>query len=597
MKKKNLIKKFTPIFFILPIFILIFSSYIFLSLYSSEKKNLISPGENPKPQLAPLNKDFLRYQQRPADEPFARFSAEGYSLGLIPDPIDFSHLLDRPPLRISGLPASFDLRKQPKLTPVKNQGNCGSCWAFATYASLESYLLPAEVWDFSEQHLIDNHGFDYGPCSGGNISMSTAYLARWSGPVKEEDNPYIYKAAADFPVRKHVQEIIYLPPRLNSLDNDLIKQAVMTYGAVYTTMYFSSSCYHPGQWSYYNPDREEGGHAVAIVGWDDNFDRSRFLQQPPDHGAFIVKNSWGNNWGDGGYFYVSYYDHFFGRRGFNAVIKAETKTNYEIIYQYDPLGRTNSLGYLGRDYAWYANIFTAISSVPLTAVSFYTPSINNYYEIRIYLNVNPNQPVSGSLITSKTGQINYPGYFTVPLDVAIPLIPGQRFSVVVKMTTPGYNYPIPIERRIPGYSSQAKAEPGEGFISPDGNSWSDLHTSWSGAYANTSVCLKALAGYPPLYPPANFSLQRLENNLIFFIEYVNKLTWQANPDNKTRVLKYRLYRKTKNEPDKNFKLIAELENSVFSYFDRGLKRDDLYTYWLTSVDEYGRESEPAIISN
>ena len=76
-------------------------------------------------------------------------------------------------------------------------GNAGACWAFATYASLESYLMPGENWDFSENNMKNllssayPEGFDRdNPNDGGNEFMSTAYLARWSGPVAESDDPY-----------------------------------------------------------------------------------------------------------------------------------------------------------------------------------------------------------------------------------------------------------------------------------------------------------------------------------------------------------------------------------------------------------------------
>lgn len=383
--------------------LLVFSaaSSLFLSFpIRSEQEEL--------PVIAPLNEDFLNYQKRPWLDIFSRYSAEGYPLGLLPSPHDVSYFLLQPSFKISGLPSSYDLRQQKKLTPVKNQGGCGSCWAFATYGSLESFLLPAENWDFSEQNLIDRHEFDYGPCDGGNIYMSLAYLARWKGPIKEEDDPYIYTAAEGYTVRKHVQEAIFLPPRSDSLDNDLIKQAVMNYGAVYTAMFYSSSCYNSSHKSYYNPDRPEGGHAVAIVGWDDGFDRNKFNTPPPGNGAFIVKNSWGASWGENGYFYVSYYDRYFARRDFNAVIKAETITNYEAIYQYDSLGWTTRLGYSGKDTAWFANIFTAQSSIPLTAISFYTPIFSSSYELYIYTDVAASQPRSGILVTSKSGEINTP---------------------------------------------------------------------------------------------------------------------------------------------------------------------------------------------
>ena len=103
--------------------------------------------------------------------------------------------------------------------------------------------------------------------------------------------------------------------------------------------------------------------------------------------------------------------------------------------------------------------------------------------------------------------------------------------------------------------------------------------------------------YPPLYPPSNFKLQRLENNMIFYKEYINSLSWEANPNNITNIMKYKLYRKAKASPDKDFQLISELNSSAISYVERGLKKADLYSYWITAVDEFGRESKPALASN
>jgi C1A family cysteine protease len=80
-------------------------------------------------------------------------------------------------------PPSYDLRTLGLVTSVKDQGNCGSCWAFGTYASLESSILKVGggSQDFSENHLKNYHGFDWGPCDGGNDLISLAYL--WTSPV------------------------------------------------------------------------------------------------------------------------------------------------------------------------------------------------------------------------------------------------------------------------------------------------------------------------------------------------------------------------------------------------------------------------------
>lgn len=544
---------------------------------------------------APLNPEFLQYIKNLKLDKWCQYTEDGYPLGLKPSPLNIFYFRVSPSAEIEGLPTSYDLRTQGKLTPIKYQGSCGSCWAFATYGSLESFLLSSESWDFSEQNLIDRHGFDWEPCEGGDIFMATAYLARWSGPIKEEDDPYKYAALEGLKVRKHVQDVIYIPSRADSSDNDLLKQAVMDYGAVYTTMYYSSSCYNSVYNAYYNQNIEKGSHAVAVVGWDNDFDKNKFKAIPPGNGAFIARNSWGKNWGEGGYFYVSYHDNYFAKQ-MNAVVTAEPTTGYVTIYQYDHLGWTWSLGY-GSDTAWLANIFTATSNYPLIAVSFYAAGSSNNYEIFIYTDVADNQPRSGTLARKGSGYLSSAGYFTVPLKVGVALTPGQKFSVVLKLKTNNYNYPLPIEYPHHGYSSQAKAEAGESFISNNGTSWSDLHTSWEGKYANSNVCLKALAGLPPLYPPANFKLQRLENSFIFFKEYINRLSWETNPKNRIKIISYRLYRKVKGAGEDSYQLINGLEASIFSYDDRGLKKDEFYTYRITAVDETGRESDPVEIGN
>lgn len=577
------------------------------------------------PSVAPMNEEFLKYQKEPILFLLARYSDDGHPLGLLPSPHDISHLkmprpsgattlatlFERPSSKTDGFlrdriksfpriaresfPSFYDLRTQNKLTAVKNQASCGSCWAFATYGSLESFLLPSENWDFSEQNLIDEHEFDYEPCEGGQIYMSTAYLSRWSGPLKEEDDPYIYSASLGFTVRKHVQDVAFIPPRLDYLDNDLIKEAIMSHGALYSSMYYKNSFYNPTYQAYYNNSTREGAHAVAVVGWDDDFDKNKFNILPPGNGAFIVKNSWGTNWGQNGYFYISYYDEFFAS-GASALFKGETPTNYEIVYQYDPLGWVSSLGY-GAETAWFANIFVASSNIPLTAIGFYAASTLNSYDVFVYTDVSDGQPRSGTLVSAKSGTLTSPGYFTIPLDNAVPLKFNQKFSVAVRLSAVNYNYPIPCEKPVQNYSSKAVANAGESFVSYDGISWNDLHTSWDGRYRNSNVCLKAYAGYPPLYPPSNVKLQRLENNFVFFKEYINRLTWQANPQNKANVVMYRIYRKDRGTADKTFQLIAEVSSSVFTYDDRGLKKTDFYSYGLTAVDDYDRESEPAIISN
>jgi hypothetical protein len=98
-----------------------------------------------------------------------------------------------------------------------------------------------------------------------------------------------------------------------------------------------------------------------------------------------------------------------------------------------------------------------------------------------------------------------------------------------------------------------------------------------------------------VFPPAKVELERLVNDLIFFKEYINRLSWEPNPDNLSRILRYKIYRKVTYDPDSTIDLLAEVDGSSTGYDDRGLKSGTGFTYRITSVDEFGRESRPATV--
>ena len=443
---------------------------------------------------APPNPDFARYCQ---DAPLSseQGSALGeYPLGMVPVPVDLSHTRGQRIVfgqrALLDLPISYDMRtaNPGKLPAVRDQGGCGSCWNFAAYGSLESSLLPSSVYDFSENHMKNTHGFDFACCSGGNSFMATAYLARWSGPVLEASDPYNGGSCVSpvglTPVR-HVQHVAFVPERAGPLDNDNLKQAVMAYGAVFTSFYWTDACYNTGNKSYYCASTNTANHSVCIVGWDDSYDRARFSSTPPANGAFIMRNSWGSSWGEGGCFYVSYYDANVGRE--NAIFdNADALSNYNVVYQHDPYGWVASLGY-GTNTAWCANVFTASSSGQLQAVSFYAAAPGASYEILVYLD-SDSGPTSGSgPFAVTTGTVSDYGYETIALSTPVQLAMNHKFSVVVKLTTPGYSFPVPYERPYVGYCSAAASHSGESYISADGSAWSDI----TSVYANANVCIKA----------------------------------------------------------------------------------------------------------
>ncbi len=454
------------------------------------------------PEEAPLNPEFLQYLRALETRTVSFQSDDDYGLGEIPSPVDLSHARNVLPPRkyVDSYTTTYDLRPLNKLTSIRNQGACGSCWTFGTYASLESYGKPLNTWNFSEQDLNATHGFDYAECEGGNHFMSAAYLARWAGPLSETDVPYPYGdgyalEALAFNPQKHVQQIVFLPERSGFLDNDTIKYFVTTEGAVYVSFYYASAYIDVTDENYYCNTLSTTNHAVAVVGWDDNYDKNNFKTAPPGNGAFLIRNSWGTRHGDG-YFWLSYYDtSFIPRASFN---NAETADNYSRIYQYDTLGWVNSYGY-GSTIAWCANIFTAADNQPLRAVSFYTTDANTNYTVYIYTGVSSGDPRSGSMQATKAGSKTYPGYYTVALDAPVSLSSGQKFSVVVRFSTESYTYPVPVEKAYGGYSSGATANTGESFISSSGSGWYDMSQD------GYNACIKAFASasVEPNHPDLN----------------------------------------------------------------------------------------------
>ncbi len=407
----------------------------------------------------------------------------------------------------------YDLRNENRLPPVENQGKAGDCWTFATFGSLESCLLPNQTANFSENNLKDLSGFDIGWNDGGFYEMSTAYLVSWRGPVNAIDDPYNDTSGIspnNLTATAHVQNVLVLPVRKDPMDNDIIKTAIKNYGAVGTYMQMNDTYMDESTYGYYYNGKPTFDHAVDIVGWDDNYSRYNFNIVAPGDGAFIIRNSWGTDWADGGYFYVSYYDTSLGTEGSNkfssdnfVFINAEQVNNYNKIYQYDPLGWTDELGY-GTETNWMANIFNSTGNDQLAASSFYIPTMNSTYTLKVYTNVSAGKPTTGKLVETQRGTLNM-GYWTINLNQLVPLVKNELFSIVLELTTPGNLANIIIQDQYPNYSSKATSAPNISFCSYNGDVWTDLNDF------NAVLCLKA---FTTILPPTVRTTDPLNNAII-----------------------------------------------------------------------------------
>ena len=392
---------------------------------------------------------------------------------------------------LDSLPSYYSSEDYGRLPSVKNQGTFGACWAFAAISALEAYLLPETDVELSVDHIMYNNGFGIDGTDGGDQIMSMSYLLSWKGPVYEEDDPFgDSQTDSTLEAVFHVQEIQYLP----SKDYEAIKEAVIQYGAVETAMYISTVNGLYVDYSYYNYYRAaycytgSGGtvnHEVIIIGWDDDFPAEYFEGNVTTDGAFICLNSWGDGFGTGGIFYVSYEDAFIGTTSV-VYTKVESADNYDNIYQYDDVGWTANIGY-NRNTAYMANVYTALSDELLEAVGFYAVGGDTDYEVYVVTDYTDESSLDVSGQVCASGTLENAGYYTIELDEAIELEEGQEFAVIVKVNTPGEGKPIAYETYTETERTSTVTTEGKySYISSYGTQWENMQEEYS-----ANVCLKA----------------------------------------------------------------------------------------------------------
>lgn len=387
------------------------------------------------------------------------------------------------------LPSAYDYRKTGRAPQIGNQGSLGTCWAFASLKALESSLLPGKSLELSVDHMTLHNSFSMSQDAGGEYTMSMAYLLAWQGPVLESEDPYGDGYSPDgLKPCLHVQDIQILPAK----DYEAIKQAVYRYGGVQSSLYTSMRNYQ-SESVYYNRTTnsycyigdEKPNHDSVIIGWDDNYSKDNFNMGLEGDGAFICTNSWGEDFGDQGYFYVSYYDTNIGVHNI-VYTGVEPADNYDHNYQSDLCGWVGQIGY-GRDSAWFANAYTAGKGENLEAAGFYATDQNTDYELYVarHLGEKADQTF-GQRVKVAEGRLRYAGFYTIPLDQKIVLDDGEKFAIIVKITTPGTVHPVAIEYDAGDGMAEIDLSDGEGYLSFDGDKWEHVEET-----QKCNVCLKA----------------------------------------------------------------------------------------------------------
>ncbi|KAL1817383.1 hypothetical protein DCAR_0521813 [Daucus carota subsp. sativus] len=216
---------------------------------------------------------------------------------------------EAPVLDVKDLPESFDWREKGAVTPVKMQGSCGSCWAFSTTGSIEgaNFIATGKLINLSEQQLVDcDHTCDATDkracndgCSGGLMTNAYEYLIKAGGIQEEEAYPYTGKPGeCKFSPEKiavRVTNFTNIPGDEQQIAARLVHHGPLAVGlnAVFMQTYIGGvSCPLICGKKFLN-------HGVLLVGYGaKGFSILRLGNRP----YWIIKNSWGEKWGEDGYY-------------------------------------------------------------------------------------------------------------------------------------------------------------------------------------------------------------------------------------------------------------------------------------------------------
>ncbi len=417
-------------------------------------------------------------------------------------------------------PASFDMRTDGSLNGVKDQGPYGTCWTHSSAASAESSVMDIDPSvDLSEMHTAfftyagpQQKGYDssleyYEILDlGGKASDVVNLWSQWLGPVREEKIPYgdpeifarqeIRNLSDDADYHLRNAYLFDLEKDQSDLEavNQKIKSFIYNGNAVDASFYVDEIGYYDFSYdTYYTrlPQRL-ANHAITIVGWDDNMPADHFKNTPAGDGAWLCRNSWGLNFSDLGFFWISYYDK--SLTDF-AVYELDDKDNFKKNYHYDTFTPVQSMSAFdeedinGKSYC--ANVFSAMTDETIKAVSTYAVNPDSEIEIYIYTGLTDlHDPTSGELASYKKVTPSMTGYLTIDLDDYADVETGEDFSVVAAIYNEDTPYVIPVETAmyvqddeddslydIGGSASKELIESytyrGESFFSADGKSWTD----------------------------------------------------------------------------------------------------------------------------
>lgn len=440
----------------------------------------------------------------------------------------------------------YDLREHINVQ-VKDQQSTGQCWVISTNSAIESNiekitsetspLFSARYAEYATAKTfldgINENPYNREAGGGGFTEIALGLYTSGRGPVLEEDMPFennenrisisniqnletqkqikeyvrfpsIYKTYSNGKVTyKDASNNIYTQIQVEAIRNK-IKEHIINYGAVTSQTYGVGGISANARKYYNNPSNvlsstayfcdnsfEMAEHQITIIGWDDDYEISNFNEnhRPSSPGAYIVLNSWGEDFGENGVYYISYEDCFIERDVLGIISTVDL--DYDNIYQHDELGNNEVLAMRGDSYG--ANVFEredTSKSEWLTEIS-----ISNLVDTKceIYVNSKNGELTSKNLKKVESNIEFKNGYHTIKLKNPIELT-GNKFVVAVKyIADETKNSHIGLESPDKNYWATANAKLGQSYVSVDLDNWDDIVelASTTVIPENSNLCIKA----------------------------------------------------------------------------------------------------------